>query len=288
MMSPTSMLSNRGRPGIIAASVLALVVLLVASWVQVLRSKNGGLGFLFAADTFNSAWLFLKQLLGFEGGPSTPAFLSAGRWREALNLAVDTLAMSILAIGIAALAMLVTVVPAARTSGYGNASRAVRGIRFVVFLGMRALYVFTRAVPELIWALLIIFVFTPGILAGALALAIHNFGVVGRLSAEAVENLDPRAAQALRSAGARGPQVLFYAVLPQILPQILTYVLYRWEVIMRTTIVVGFVAASGLGREFRLNMSLFQYTDVALILLVYFLLVAGGDIVSAGLRRLAR
>ena len=77
-------------------------------------------------------------------------------------------------------------------------------------------------------------------------------------------------------------------MLPQALPQLLTYLLYRWEVIIRTTVVVGFVAAGGLGREFRLQMSYLHYDDVALLLICYLALVVGVDLVSAGLRRLAR
>ena len=82
---------------------------------------------------------------------------------------------------------------------------------------------------------------------------------MGRLCAEVVEDLDPAPRSALRAAGASSFQALAYGVLPQALPQFLTYTLYRWEVIIRTTIVVGFVSAGGLGREFRLAMSFFHY-----------------------------
>ena len=79
-----------------------------------------------------------------------------------------------------------------------------------------------------------------------------------------------------------------YGVLPQVLPQSLSYTLYRWEVVIRTTIVVGFVAARGLGREFRLGMSFFQYDKVMLLLMCYLLLVLGVDLIPAWLRRLVR
>ena len=82
--------------------------------------------------------------------------------------------------------------------------------------------------------------------------------------------------------------MLLYGILPQALPQFLTYLLYRWEVIIRTTIVVGFVAAGGLGHEFRLRMSWFQYDEIALLLIFYLLLVIFVDLSAAGLRRLAR
>ena len=147
---------------------------------------------------------------------------------------------------------------------------------------------FTRGVPELLWAMLIVFVFSPSILPGAIALGLHNYGIVGKLSAEVVEDLDPRPTRALRTAGASNLQMLLYGVLPLVLPQFLTYMLYRWEVVIRTTIVVGFVAARGLGREFRLGMSFFRYDKVMLLLMFYLLLVLGVDLIAAWLRRLVR
>jgi phosphonate transport system permease protein len=82
--------------------------------------------------------------------------------------------------------------------------------------------------------------------------------------------------------------MLLYGILPQALPQFITYLLYRWEVVIRTTVVVGFVSAGGLGREFILRLSWFHYTDVSLIIIWYLALVIGVDLLSAWLRRLAR
>ncbi len=82
--------------------------------------------------------------------------------------------------------------------------------------------------------------------------------------------------------------MLAYGILPQAMPQFLTYLLYRWEVVIRTTVVVGFVSAGGLGREFRLSLSFFQYTDVALMILWYLVLVMAVDLLSAFLRRMVR
>ncbi len=276
------------RPDVIRASIVMIIVLFFGSWVYLLVDEAGAVGDLFSLDTLRDGWGFVQELLGLKNGPATPAFLVADRWGDALSLAYDTVAMSVLAMGLASIGMLLTVVPAARTSVHGAHNRGDRIVRWLVFIVLRSTYVFSRAVPELVWALLIIFVVQPGIFAGALALSIHNFGIIGKLGAEVVENLDPKPGAALRASGARGPQVLFYGVLPQVLPQFLTYVLYRWEVVLRTTIVVGFVAASGLGREFRLDMSFFRFTDVALILMVYFGLVVAGDLVSARLRNMAR
>ena len=72
------------------------------------------------------------------------------------------------------------------------------------------------------------------------------------------------------------------------MPQFITYLLYRWEVVIRTTVVVGFVSAGGLGREFRLSLSFFQFTELALIILWYLILVVAVDLLSAWLRRVVR
>ena len=146
----------------------------------------------------------------------------------------------------------------------------------------------TRAIPELIWAMLIIFILSPGLLPGAVALGLHNMGVLGKLSSEIVEGLDQRPIQALRSTGAGRFQIMVYGVLPQAMPRFVTYLFYRWEVIIRTAIVVGFVSAGGLGTEFRLSMSYFHFTNVSLLLAWYLILVLSVDIASAFLRRLAR
>ena len=82
--------------------------------------------------------------------------------------------------------------------------------------------------------------------------------------------------------------MLAYGIIPQVLPQFITYMLYRWEVVIRTTIVVGFVSAGGLGQDFRLSMSFFHYTDVTLLLIWYLLLVIGVDLLCAWLRQLVR
>ena len=140
----------------------------------------------------------------------------------------------------------------------------------------------------MVLAMIIVFFLSPGILPGAVALGLHNYGIVGKLTAEVVENLDPAPARALRASGAGNMQVLLYAILPQAIPQFITYLLYRWEVIIRTTVVVGFVSAGGLGREFTLRLSWFHYTDVTLLITWYLLLVAGVDLLSAFMRRAAR
>jgi phosphonate transport system permease protein len=270
------------RPWALRVCAWGLLALLAASWVFVLTEQNARYGDLLSEETLAHAREFLERLAGV--GEAQPAYLDPERWRVAADLAYRTLAMSVLAIGFATVGMLLTVMAGAHP-GLDGERHAVGTLLFGL---TRATWIFARAVPELVWALLIVFVFSPGILAGALALGLHNFGVLGRLCAEVVENLDRRPIRAIRATGAGRGQTLLYAVLPTALPAFLTFILYRWEVIIRTTIVVGFVSAAGLGREFRLNLSFFHYSDVGLLLLVYVLLVFAVDAASVGLRRLAR
>ncbi|MDP9471633.1 MAG: ABC transporter permease subunit, partial [Chloroflexota bacterium] len=253
------------------ASGWLLVALVVASWVFVVSEPSAHVGDLVSRETLDHGRDFLQQLAGV--GEARPAYRDPGQWRQAAGLAYRTLAMSVLAIGFATISTLLTVMAGARPV----VDEGRHWPRTLLFGLTRAAWIFSRAVPELVWALLIVFVFSPGILAGALALGLHNFGVLGRLCAEVVENLDRRPIRAVRWAGAGRGQTLLYAVLPSALPAFLTFVLYRWEVVIRTTIVVGFVSAAGLGREFRLALSFFHYSDVTLLVLVYVLLVFAVD-----------
>ena len=269
------------------ASFLAFGVLAAASWGYILASGDSGITDLFMMETWRDVGDFLGRLAGI-GLDSKPAFLTAEAWARGGLQAIDTLAMSVLAIGIAGSAVLLTFLPAARNVAFGELSGTGSRLGKPAYFLLRGAFAFSRGVPELLWAMIIVFMLSPGILPGAIALAVHNYGIVGKLGAEVVENLDSRPARALRASGANGFQMLAYGILPQALPQLLTFLLYRWEVVIRTTIVVGFVAAGGLGHEFRLRMSWFQYDEITLLLFYYLLLVILVDLVAAGLRRLAR
>jgi phosphonate transport system permease protein len=242
---------------------------------------DSGAADLVSAKTWSNAGNFIRQLIGVDS-PTQPAYLVVDRWLVTGRLALDTLAMSVLT----GVAVLPTFLPGARNVSNGDLGGAPSRLGTLFYHVLRLAFTLTRAVPELVWAMVIVFFLSPGIVPGAVALAVHNYGVVGRLSAEVVENLDPGPAKALRSAGASNLQMLIYSIFPQALPHFLTYLLYRWEVIIRTTVVVGFVSAGGLGREFRLSLSFFHYTDLALLIMWYLILVIAVDLLSAWLRRL--
>lgn len=262
----------------VSASVYVLFLLAAVSWVSIFTLENASIRALFTEQNAAYASKFIKGLFGI--GEERPAFMSMESWKNALALTFDTLIMSIMATGFATIAALLTVVPAARNVADGSLTLDKKWHGRISFAVIRGVYVFSRAVPELVWALIIIFIFKPGLLPGAIALALHNFGILGKLCAEVIEDLDARPVRNLASSGAGRVQLLFYGVLPSALPRFLTYILYRWEVIMRTTIVVGFVGAGGLGQQFKLSMSFFHYTDLSLLLICYLILVFAADYIS--------
>ncbi|WP_316571286.1 ABC transporter permease subunit [Neobacillus sp. YIM B06451] len=264
-------------------SALLAIILAAVSWIYIYIAEGASLSSLFTNENVNYAAKFFGGMLGI--GEETPAFMQAAAWKNALHLTLETLEMSVMAIGFAAIAAFLTVIPAARNIADGSLTATKRWYNWPLFGIVRISYIFSRAVPELVWAMMIVFILKPGLLPGAIALALHNFGILGKLWAEVIEDMDPKPVRNLASAGASKWQSLFYGVLPSVMPKFLTYFLYRWEVIMRTTIVVGFVGAGGLGQQFKLSMSFFHYSELTLLLLCYMVLVFLADIASETARK---
>jgi phosphonate transport system permease protein len=264
-------------------SVLFALILIAGSWVYITIGENARLSELLSEKNLEYAKTFFGGLLGIN--QENPAFLNGESWEVALKLTLETLEMSIMAIGFSTIVAFITVLPAARNIANGSLTLKKKWYNWILYGFIRLLYIFSRSVPELVWAMMIIFIFKPGILPGALALALHNFGILGKLWAEVIEDMDSRPIRNLATAGASKIEILFYGILPMVLPRFLTYILYRWEVIMRTTIVVGFVGAGGLGMEFKLAMSYFDYTQITLLLLCYMILVIIADFASESTRK---
>ncbi|WP_315789979.1 PhnE/PtxC family ABC transporter permease [Fischerella sp. JS2] len=222
-------------------------------------------------DVFPPLWIDLNQLFVFS---------------------TQTLAMSILAMTGAGLGGILLSFLAARgetrgggeMGGWGNGRMG----RNLVSLFTRFLLLFARAVPEPIWALIFLFVLFPGILPGAIALAIHNLGILGRLMAEAIENLDQRPLLSLTALGASNSQVFIYGILPATTPRFLAYILYRWEVCIRATVIVGLIGAGGLGRLLTEQLSNFDYQGLLTTLMVFIGLTFVVDVISASVRRTLR
>lgn len=267
-------------------SVFFTLLLIIGSWVFIHIAENAQFFELLSKKNLEAAKRFFGGLIGLNS--VEPAFLDGSSWAAALKLTLETLEMSIMAIGFATITAFLTVVPAARNIASGHLTGSKKWYNWPLYGIVRIFYIFSRSVPELVWAMMIIFIFKPGLLPGAIALALHNFGILGKLWAEVIEDMDARPIRNLAASGASKIETLFYGILPTVLPRFLTYILYRWEVIMRTTIVVGFVGAGGLGMEFKLAMSFFNYTQITLLLLCYMILVIIADFASESTRKAVR
>lgn len=245
--------------------VLGLAVLVVASF--------------WTLDLQWSQFLSLEaaRSIGRFVGEFVPPDLTAPFLRKVVVGAWETLAMSLLGTVLAAAAGLALALPASRLHD-GDAARARAPTRLV----LNAL----RSIPELVWAALLLISAGLGPFAGTLALAAHTSGVLGRLFAEAIENAPPGPGAALRAQGVGNARVFLYATLPQVLPQLLSYTLYRWENNIRAAAVLGVVGAGGLGQLLAFHMGLFQMGKTATILGAMLAMVALVDALSYGTRRL--
>lgn len=209
-------------------------------------------------------------------GEFFPPDLSAVFVRKVGAASAETLAMSALGTLLAATFGLVLALPASRTHD-GDRAKARAPTRLL----LNAL----RAIPELVWAALLLISAGLGPLAGTLALALHTTGVLGRLFAEAIENAPQGPAVALRTQGVGAVRVLLYATLPQILPQLISYTLYRWENNIRAAAILGVVGAGGLGQLLAFHMGLFQMGKTATVLCAMLVMVAIVDALSYAIRR---
>lgn len=185
---------------------------------------------------------------------------------------LQTIAISLLGTLIAALAGTVLALPA---------SSKVRAARYLA----RGLLNFLRSVPELVWAAIFVIAVGLGPFAGTLALAVHTTGVLGRLFADALENLPQASLAALRNNGASAAAGFFYATLPEALPQFVSYALYRWENNIRAATILGVVGAGGLGQMLFYYLSLFQMTRAATVILAMIFVVLVVDRLSYEARK---
>lgn len=153
-----------------------------------------------------------------------------------------------------------------------------------LYAAARGIIALCRAVPDLVWALLFVTAVGLGPFPGALAVSVHSVGMLGRLFSEVVEDMDMGTVEALTMSGASRLQVFSHAVVPSVLPSLLGIALYRLDENIRSSLVLGFVGAGGLGFQLLTSMNLFQYRTVSLLLLVTFIIVLAAERLSAALR----
>lgn len=155
---------------------------------------------------------------------------------------------------------------------------------FTWFIG-RFILVASRSINTVVWGLLFVAIFGPGPMAGVWAIAFRSIGFMGKLVAEAIEEIDVGTVEAIEATGASRLQVLWIGILPQVLPVIIGTTVYRWDINIRESSVLGFVGAGGIGILLYSSINQFLWREVAVILLAVFAVVVLSELVSATVRQ---
>ena len=250
--------------------------------------------------SYRGSEIRLTELFSREGGAQILAYakrlfppdLSPNVIQEAVRGTFETFAISFMGTLLAAAIAFLVVFFASRNLIYSGLLYDMepkrgwyRALRLGPYLLSKGLLNFLRTVPEMLWALIFVFIVGLGPFAGVLALGAHTGGVLGKLFGEVLEDVDPQPVESLQSTGANKLQILFYGIVPQVLPQFISYTLYRWEVNIRVAAVLGFVGAGGLGQRIYVAISLFFENQLLTFLIFIYVLVTIVDYLSAYLRR---
>lgn len=152
--------------------------------------------------------------------------------------------------------------------------------RYIFYPLGRFLMVLSRSIHEIIWALLFVGAVGLGALPGILAVAMRSVGFISKITAEAIENIDPKPVEAIRAVGGNQFQVMYYGILPQILPVVIGTIIFEWDINIRRSAIMGLVGAGGLGLVFFRQMAMFNYGGVTLVVLAVLVLIAIGEVIS--------
>jgi len=142
----------------------------------------------------------------------------------------------------------------------------------------------SRSINSLIWGLLLVSVFGPGVFAGILAIALRSIGFIGKLLYEAIEEIDESQVEAIRATGASPAQVMAYGMVPQLLPTFATICVFRWDINIRESTVLGLVGAGGLGLALEASLNVLAWPQVTVILLMILATVLLSEWITARVR----
>lgn len=156
--------------------------------------------------------------------------------------------------------------------------------RVALWLG-RFILVSSRSINTIIWALLFVAIFGPGIVAGIVAITFRSIGFIGKLLGEAIEEIDRRPVEAMEATGAGRSKVVLYAIIPQVVPTFWAVAILRWDINLRESTVLGLVGAGGIGMVLQGAIDTFNWPEAATVLLAILSLVIIGEAISAFLRQ---
>lgn len=256
--------------------VMLLLALLVVAW-PLLQATEFKPWQLWDARSLQVTGHFLAAFLPPAHQPDFLLDVAKGAWR--------TVAMATAGMTLALLLAVPLTLLATRALSISALSGRMAWLPAFVRHAVRVLLVLLRSVPELVWALVFVRVVGLGPTAGVLAIALTYAGMLGKVYGEILESGDAHATQALLRNGSGRLQAFAFGLLPQNAAELTSYTVYRWECAIRSSVVLGFVGAGGLGQMMDSSMKMLSGGEVCTMLLVFVALVALADRVSAGLRK---
>jgi phosphonate transport system permease protein len=199
-------------------------------------------------------------------------------FKEVVNLSLVTLLMALLATTLGSFfAIPLSFLAARNIMGEGPVGRTI-------YYASRTIFNLWRAIEPMILALVCAAWVGVGPFAGVLALAINNIPNLAKLFSETIEEIDPGPVEAITATGANRSQGLVYAVIPQIVPKFLAFILYQWDINIRMSTVIGFVGGGGIGQFFRIMVGLNQYAAAGMAVWAIVIMVWSMDYLSARAR----
>jgi len=233
---------------------------------------------LFDMQSLQAAWRFLSDFLKPAHDAEFLAMVAREAWK---TVAIATCGLTLALLGAIPATLVVTERLSISRIGTGRIAAFPRILRQLV----RWLLVLLRSVPELVWALLFVRIFSLGPTAGVLAIALTYAGMLGKVYAEILESTDHRASDVLLQNGSGRLAALLYGALPEAASELVSYTVYRWECAIRGSVIMGFVGAGGLGQRMDESTKMLAGGEVSTMLIVFVFLVAAADMVSKYLRR---
>jgi phosphonate transport system permease protein len=203
--------------------------------------------------------------------------VAKGTWT---TVAVATVGVTLALIGAVPLALLSARALSISRIGTGQVAWLPRALRTFV----RGVLIVLRSVPELVWGLIFVRAIGLGDTTGVMAIALTYCGMMGKVFLEIFESQENRAAEALLANGASRLQAFLYGTLPTCLPEMVSYTVFRWECAIRSSVILGFVGAGGLGQQMELSSRMLQGDEVFTMLAAFVFLVWVADVISKRLR----
>ena len=269
---PSTALRDPAAPGRLATLLLSAVLLWpLLVWTEFKPWE------LFDSRSLKATWRFVSDFVPPRHDLEFLKLLVVETWR---TVAIATAGLTLAFLVAVPLALVST----ARLSISGLAGRMATA-PYALRQAARWAAIVLRSIPELVWALIFVRVVGLGPTAGVIAIGIAYGGMLGKVYAEILESGDAGPTQALLRNGAGRLQAFFYGTLPQCSTELVSYTVYRWECAIRSSVVLGFVGAGGLGQQLDNASKMFAGAEVSSILIVFMLLVGLADRLSAWLRK---